>query len=71
MAINPVRCPVLDVSEEVLNDATKLQHSLRRLGKALNGCDQCQVINCKLQEQINRQVEEAIRIVSSEWKIYA
>ena len=59
------------ISEEVVQDAAKLRQSLQRLGKALAGCEMCPVINCQLQEQINEQVEQAIRSVAGEWKIYA
>jgi hypothetical protein len=69
--VNDIRCPVLAISEDVVNDAAKLRQSLQRLGKALAGCEMCQQINCQLQEQINQQVEEAIRSVAGEWKIYA
>ena len=69
--VNNVTCPVLTISEEVVNDAARLRQSLQRLGKALNGCEMCPVIDCQLQEQINSQVEEAIRSVAGEWKIYA
>ena len=65
-----VRCPVISISEEVMFDAVKLQKSLQRLGKALAGCEMCQAIDCQLQAEINRQVEEAIRQVSAEWKVY-
>ncbi len=69
--VNNVTCPVLTISEEVVHDADRLRHSLQRLGKALAGCEMCPVIDCQLQEQINYQVEVAIRSVAGEWKIYA
>jgi hypothetical protein len=66
-----IQCPVAEISEEVIQDAAKLHQSLRRLGKALAGCEMCPQINCQLQNKINAQVKEAIRAVAGEWKIYA
>jgi len=66
-----LQCPVIIISEEVIQDSAKLRQSLYRLGKALAGWEMCPQINCQLQAKINAQVEEAIRSVSGEWKIYA
>lgn len=66
-----LQCQVVRISDEVLQDAAKLQRSLHQLGKALAGCEACPQVNCQIQEQINQQVQAAIRCVAVEWKIYA
>jgi hypothetical protein len=65
------KCPVVPISEEVIEDTEKLTRSLRKLTKALIDCEMCQQINCPLQAQIAANIKKALQEASKEWAIYA
>lgn len=64
----PVNCPVIQQAETVMQNATQLRASVRKLRQALQACNDCPNSgDCAPLQEVNRQIDAAITALTTEW----